>query len=147
MTYFADLTPYSYIQEDEKNLLNIGWLDSRHKYRKGTVTQEFIEKLAWQCVNAPANRTPGIHQCSLCPKMTFGYHMISLEREKHILGSAEIHIKGKDAVYAAPDLLLHYVLDHKYLPPDDFITGVMMIESGLPFDNWSLTRGPHWERG
>lgn len=147
MTYFKDLTPYSYIQEDESNFLNVGWLDSRHKYRKGAVSEAFIEKLAWICVNVTLNRTPGIHKCSLCPPMDFGFHVINLEHEKLVLGSAEIHVKGREATYAAPDLLIHYVLGHEYRPPDDFIAGVLMIEAGLSRDHWSLSRGPHWQMG
>ena len=144
MTYFEDLTPYSYIQENKEKLLNVGWLDSRYEYRKGSVSGDFIEKLAWLIVNAAANRTPGIHQCSLCPPMAFGYHIINLENEKHLLGSAEIHVKGSEAAYAAPDLLIHYVLDHEYRPPNDFISGVLMSGEILPSDQWSLSRGPHW---
>jgi hypothetical protein len=147
MTYFEDLTPYSYIQKDKEHLLNVGWLDSRHDYRKAAVSQDFIEKLAWLSVNAAVNRTPGIHKCSLCPPMDFGFHIISIEREQHLLGSAEIRVKGPEATYAAPDLLLHYVLDHKYRPPEDFIGGVLMTETGLPCDHWSLSRGPHWGMG
>jgi hypothetical protein len=144
MTYFEDLTPYSYIQEDRALLLNVGWLDSGHEYRSGALPQDFIEKLAWLSVNATVNRTPGIHKCSLCPPMDFGFHIISLEHEKHLLGSAEIRVKGSEATYAAPDLLIHYVLDHKYRPPEDFIAGVLMIGTSLTCDHWSLSRGPHW---
>ncbi len=147
MTHFLDLTPYSYLQEEQEHPLNVGWLDSNHEYRKGATSREFIEKLAWVCVHATVYRTPGIHKCSLCAPMDFGFHMVSLEREKHILGSAEVRVKGQKAAYAAPDLVLHYVVAHEYLPPDDFIAGVLMLEVKLAHDHWSLTRGPHWDMG
>ena len=144
MTYFEDLTTYSYIPEDEGALLNVGWLDADHEYPKGATSEKFIEKLAWLCVNAPVKGTPGIHSCSLCPPMRFGFHMINREGSQLILGSAEIRVKGLDATYASPDLILHYTMEHGYRPADDFVAGVLMLEAGLPRDQWTLTRGPHW---
>ena len=144
MTYFEDLTTYSYIPEDEGVLLNVGWLNADHEYPKGATSEEFTEKLAWLCVNAAAKGTPGIHSCTLCPPMRFGFHMINQEGSQLILGSAEIRVKGLDATYASPDLILHYTMEHGYRPPDDFIAGVLMLEAGLPRDHWTLTRGPHW---
>jgi len=147
MTYFKDLTTYSYIPEGEDVLLNVGWLKMDYEYSKGNIEQAFIEKLAWLCVHSSIKGTPGIHQCSLCPPMRFGYHMVKLEQEQHLLGSAEIRVKGQDAMYASPDLILHYVMEHEYRPPNDFIAGVMMLETPLPRDRWSLSRGPHWGAG
>jgi hypothetical protein len=34
MTYFADLTPYTYLEHDEP-AVNIGWLDAEHAFPKG----------------------------------------------------------------------------------------------------------------
>jgi len=146
MSYFEDLTTYSYIPEDEGTLLNVGWLDADHEYPKGTMSEEFIEKLAWLCVNASVKGTPGIHSCTLCPSMRFGFHMINLEGSQWVLGSAEIRVRGQDATYASPDLILHYTMEHKYRPPADFVAGVLMLEAGLPHDQWAITRGPHWRK-
>jgi len=76
--------------------------------------------------------------------MNFGFHMVDLGQEKHLLGASEIRVKGHEAEYAAPDLVLHYVVTHEYLPPDDFIAGVLGLEAGLPRDHWTISRGPHW---
>ena len=144
MAYFADLTTYTYIPEGEETVLNVGWLDADHPFEKGETSEAFIEKLAWLCVNATVKRTPGIHMCRLCPPMSFGFHMIQTDGRQTILGSAEIRLAGEAETYASPDLILHYVMEHGYRPPDDFITAVLMLETGLPCDQWSLTRGPHW---
>ena len=38
------------------------------------------------------------------------------------LGTSEIRVFGQDGtIYAAPDLIYHYVIDHQYRPPDVFI--------------------------
>jgi hypothetical protein len=42
------------------------------------------------------------------------------------LGSAEIRVPGSGGrIYAAPDLIYHYVEAHGYRPPDEFVEAVM----------------------
>ena len=54
------------------------------------------------------------------------------------LGSAEIRVLGGGGkVYAAPNLIYHYVAKHKYRPPEEFIEAVMRV----PFSNpWQPNR-------
>lgn len=35
MSYFADLTPYSYAPDREEGVSNIGWLDRGHDFMRG----------------------------------------------------------------------------------------------------------------
>lgn len=44
-----------------------------------------------------------------------------------MLGSAEIRVIDVDnkTIYASPDLILHYIINHNYLPPDNFIRAVI----------------------
>jgi hypothetical protein len=45
-----------------------------------------------------------------------------------LLGSAEIRVPGKDGkVYAAPNLIYHYIKDCGYLPPQEFIDAVALM--------------------
>jgi len=37
-----------------------------------------------------------------------------------LLGSAELWIPGTETLFAAPDLIVHYVREHRYLPPEAF---------------------------
>ena len=145
MTYFDDLSQYSYLPEEEEDILNVGWLDKDHAFPRGVTSDEFIERLAWLSIYSSVKQTPGIHGCMLCPVAAFGFHNISHEGKSHILGSAEIRVKGNRATYAAPDLLIHYVLAHEYLPPEDFVSGVIMTGMRLHKDRWSLSRGLYWE--
>ena len=91
-------------------------------------------------------QTRGIHQCDLCVSPT----TVSVSRGgvERTLGSAEIRVfsktearsslsqqlKGTESglvflrnsrvpvnVYAAPDLVYHYVRVHHYKPPDEFL--------------------------
>lgn len=50
-----------------------------------------------------------------------------------LLGHAEIRVFGDAGeVYAAPDMLFHYVACHGYLPPAEFVRALM--SSALPPD-------------
>jgi hypothetical protein len=41
------------------------------------------------------------------------------------LGASNLFIPGSDQVYIAPSLLLHYIVRHGYLPPDEFCESVL----------------------
>ena len=41
------------------------------------------------------------------------------------IGNGEIRVRGEGLVYAAPALIYHYVVDHNYRPPDEFIAAVL----------------------
>jgi hypothetical protein len=41
-------------------------------------------------------------------------------------GSAEIRVPGKgNIVFAAPEMIAHYVIMHEYRPPEEFIEAVL----------------------
>ena len=42
-----------------------------------------------------------------------------------LLGTAEIRVVGAKGVYASPTLISHYVAEHHYAPPADFLHGVL----------------------
>lgn len=110
MTYFADLTPYTY-RPGEKNTYNIGWLTAEKKFSKGKTSKEFQEILTDFCQNPPQQyATCGYHPCEFCGR---------------ILGGSEIRIVGDEKIFAAPVLIFHYVITHSYRPPQEFIDAVM----------------------
>ena len=42
------------------------------------------------------------------------------------LGNGEIRVTGEDGtVYAAPTMIAHYVAEHHYLPPQEFVDAVL----------------------
>jgi hypothetical protein len=52
--------------------------------------------------------------------------LLEFEGETLKFGSAEIRVIGSDSViYAAPNLVFHYVRDHGYKPPQSFIDAVL----------------------
>jgi hypothetical protein len=124
--YYPDLTPYKYMEGNvEPNTFNVGWLDKKHSYPTDSPSKVFLARLFRLCLD-PVNRTRGYHTCALCQQPSFG---LEVEREGRelSLGAAEIRVIGKGGkLFAAPDLIYHYVKDHNYKPPDEFIEAVMV---------------------
>jgi len=122
MTYFADLTPYVYDVTDRRRM-NVGWLDAEHDYPMGVVDDEVSAALV-HLLGFQTNPTRGTHSCPLCRK-----HMVEFVDDhgyNHLLGSAEIHVDGDDgSSFAVPSLIVHYVLEHEYLPPEAFRKAVV----------------------
>lgn len=67
--------------------------------------------------------TRGIHTCTLCNKST------PIENWKgktiSLIGYGHYLVQRGNTVYMAPELLLHYILTHKYCPPDEFLQGII----------------------
>lgn len=110
MAYFADLTKYNYISWYEgMEALNIGWLDESVPFRTGDISSDAIAKLDVLC-NQPVMLARGVHVCPYCA---------SSPRE---CGNGEIRVVSTEGtVFAAPALLRHYVSEHNYRPPDEFL--------------------------
>src|SRR5207253_72063 len=62
--------------------------------------------------------TRGLYYCHICGRRT-RYH--EFEGKLVELGSAEIRVFSNDGIiYAAPNLIFHYVAAHEYDPPEEF---------------------------
>ena len=44
------------------------------------------------------------------------------------LGCAEIWVPGKKVVYVAPSHVLHYIKEHDYTPPEEFVTSLLSFQ-------------------
>ena len=126
MTYFADLTPYSFLASAAASpALNVGWLDPAHSFHEGATEPEFHRRLFALCEH-PVHRTRGIHRCAFCPELEAApAQRETLDGRTVFLGSAEVRVDGEGVTYAAPNLIYHYVVRHQYRPPDEFIRAVM----------------------
>ena len=133
--YFDDLTPYTYnLPKALPDVLNIGWLAAGHAYTTGDTTNKFLLKLASLIVRLKAHQTRGYQRCTIC----------SADKREHFhlsgqiihLGAAEIWVPNHDGtiIYAAPNLIYHYISEHRYRPPAEFADAV---------NSYSLDR--HWD--
>ena len=125
--YFPDLTPYSYAgRHPTPKLLAVGWLDEDHSFDTGEVSTDVLECVLSLCFK-PVEQMLGFHGSPFLKPAPFGYP-VEYKGKKRLLGSAEIRIPGVDGVmYAAPDLIYHYMKDCKYMPPKVVIDALVQM--------------------
>ena len=121
MTWFEDLTRYRYFVRGNRRArsYNIGWLDKDHSFPQRKSSKVLISRLLNLC-SVRVNSTRGLHPCYWCKK----YITAAFRGQKLKLGSAEIRVFGDDKIYAAPNLIYHYVAEHNYRPPQEFLNAL-----------------------
>lgn len=124
MAFFRDLSPYAYaLDVSNPQLLNIGWLDIQHPFPQGPVDEDVVERL-WGYCHILVREFRGLHDCDFCIDAPWPT-VANRSHEKLTLGSAELRIPGQDGiVYAAPNMIYHYVTVHHYQPPVQFMEAV-----------------------
>lgn len=111
MPYFPDFSPYAGSILCLPGTVNIGWLDELHAFPVWTTGPEFRHRLQQLCQSAICNRTAGFQMCPLC--------------KNGVCGNGEVHLVGRNgAIFAAPQMIAHYVTVHQYCPPLEFIAAV-----------------------
>lgn len=149
--YFEDLSPHSYsvydpegqiVQFDE--VLNIGWLEKGHEYTKGYVDEKILTKLkdliGKVSFTQPETRYMGYHNCDFCTYTEQDRPSITWQGLDVILSRLVIWIPSpitSDLYYAFPDLMYHYIKDHNYRPPDEFLVALKQFS---PDDNWRISK-------
>ncbi len=102
-------------------LYSIGWLAPLHPFPKGRCENEFMQGLFSLCVDPwqPRGVNAGYHRCEWCI-LSGGPGSIVMGNESAVLGANIVYVPGRDRVFVAPSLILHYCDSHEYLPPVDF---------------------------
>ncbi|MCA9938418.1 MAG: hypothetical protein KC418_07240 [Anaerolineales bacterium] len=112
-----DLAPYTGCGADEALgmlPLAVGWLRGGMPFATGDAPPAFAARLLAFCrPDHTVCAAPAARPCPICHQTISPY------------GGAEIRVIGELDIYAAPDLLHHYVTTHHYLPPPEFIAAVM----------------------
>ena len=68
----------------------------------------------------------GYSRCELCSQPAEWPITVTSNGKSINLGSAEIRVISKnDKIYASPNLIFHYIVNHQYLPPPEFIDAVL----------------------
>jgi hypothetical protein len=128
VTFFPDGSRYAYGEPD--GAINVAWLDAQHPFPTGDAPPDFIASLVRACRQS-VNGTRGLHVCELCPPGSGTAwppepNVIRHDEGDLVVGSAEIRVRANDGiVYAAPTMVVHYVLAHRYLPPAAFVEAVL----------------------
>jgi len=149
MVYLADLS-------GSGNQRYVGFLSFVHPYPRGEVLPACFERLVALTLAKPLLVSAGYHSCDLgrcgikqalsirlqfreAPHILFR-HPACTYKESHrrtevggaggrLLGSHNIYIPGDKFIYCAPSLILHYILDHRYRPPEEFSEAVLKCPS------------------
>ncbi|MCF3134473.1 DUF7919 family protein [Streptomyces olivochromogenes] len=124
MTHYADFSLYDYDYHAKPEGLTIGWLEAGFDYSIDEVSEEDLANII-DLGSLRQERSRGWHTCTLCPEYT--EHTATSERAgiTYRLGHAEIRAVSHDGVlYVAPNLIIHYIVDHLYGPPAEFIDAV-----------------------
>lgn len=111
--------------DPSKEYRAIGWLGNRPLV-VGHVPKEILPALIRLACSDVRNPTRGFHFCEYCGREEV---MVAIEGGRMFrLGSAEVWVPGADSiVYRAPNLIIHYIGDHGYQPPQEFIEAVMKL--------------------
>ncbi|MFF7633100.1 hypothetical protein ACFZB9_08105 [Kitasatospora sp. NPDC008050] len=159
--FYPDLTPYSYANHGRDSFTdmttgyrsvsftapyqrtNIGWLDAKEPWPAGSVPAAFAEKLQAVLAVQAVNECLGHHDCDLCPDDPPADRQ-TWRRPGHLRacsGTGEIRVPAQPggSAFAAPRLIGHYVLDHGYRPPQEFIDAVLAFDLDCPAE-------PGWAR-
>lgn len=130
MAYYEDLTNYEYLDsryglDESYRVLNIGWIDGLHEFNRGNISDKLISSL-WEYIIVPVNRTRGLHQDCVLDGQNKTF-VAKFRKNTIKLGDSEIRVidEQNKVVYASPNLILHYIINHHYCPPQCFIDAVM----------------------
>ncbi len=130
--WFEDLTEYDFFgRKDSKKFFGedytiiptaVGWLENGKPYTTGEIPEELCGKLS-EFINTRAitHVFLGIHECDLCD-VELSANQLNIING---FGSKTTFIAYKDRLYIFPDLIIHYINDHSYLPPAEFIEGAL----------------------
>lgn len=93
-----------------------GWLEGAPAKATWSESEKkkFLDTLELVHGKNEIRQAKGFHVCAMCETIT---------------GSAEIHIKYKGKIYAAPNGVVHYIKMHDYQPPAIVVEAVMNGDS------------------
>jgi hypothetical protein len=121
MAYFADLSRYAFVAAGSRAARNVGWLDENHAFPTEPPHPELLRAI-WEYCMFLVMPTRGLHSCALCKS---GNNTFCRQDTKLTLGSGEIRVfSASGDTYAAPNMIYHYVLEHHYRPPEEFLQAI-----------------------
>ncbi len=108
----------------ELALLAVGWLEA-DGFEVGEVPGTVLDRLLANRDRVISDGTRGLHRCELCSPNQPLPHFQWRDQRYNIVGHGHYLIQYRDAVYMVPELLPHYLLEHRYRPPAEFVLAVV----------------------
>ncbi|MFG1496799.1 hypothetical protein ABMA57_09210 [Saccharospirillum sp. HFRX-1] len=135
--HYNDYSLYShFLSEPVSSAYNIGWLDVENEFKKGAVPVGFVDKLnsiiiGTNSFNAQISRKRSARKCKLCNS---DYISIENQEGKEVLGAANLLIPyAQNTYFIAPTMVGHYISYHNYMPPEEFISAVLCVDTSIPY--------------
>jgi hypothetical protein len=128
--YIEDLDQYEGCNDKERfgmNPLAVAFLQRGQRFETGTTTGKTLALVLKFC--DPRWTVCAIPQPRNCPLCNSRAAAVLGGREV-VLGSAEIRVIGEEDIFAAPDLLYHYIEAHNYMPPPEFLVALKTAKAG-----------------
>jgi hypothetical protein len=135
MTYFSDLSPYAFGHYAHPGVVHVGWLDNVHPFARGAVEPRIVEKMK-RLAAKPVELYRGRHICELCVEPP---NVVRMKVTNRVVidpncswaqwaaqrsSNGEIRVSRGGVTFAAPVLIVHYIEEHGYLPPTDFLKAI-----------------------
>lgn len=124
MTHFADLSNYVYNDEfAQAHTRNVGWLGEGHPFPQRPADDRLLDAL-WAACSVFTAQSRGYHSCEFCAEQLLT--LATRHGTTVLLGNGEIRIFGDDGdIFAAPNMIYHYVEEHDYHPPKAFVDALL----------------------
>jgi hypothetical protein len=132
--YFPDLEAYCYdVPAPLHDVVTVGWLSKDHEYARGDASAETLEAIEALIGSHQAHPMRGYHVCEFCGADP---RTMPVRPGLALIGSAEIWVPSSDLkrIYAAPNLIHHYMSAHRYLPPQEFLDAVAAVHEHTKWD-------------
>ncbi|MFN3150017.1 hypothetical protein [Bremerella sp.] len=110
MTFSPDLHNVSMLGAGDR-LRTVGWLRPDHEFTRGSVSDEFLAILKHHIATAfQPVAFGGWHDCEFCDACK---------------GYGNLIVPTSEVVYVAPEMIVHYITEHEYCPPNEFVDAVV----------------------
>ncbi len=116
MSWYADLEKQTMVASGD-HIRAIGWLSSSYPFQQGISSPAFLTRLREFVLlagdSAAALYFPvfgGVHKCELCLNFWHG---------------CNFGVPEGDVLYVAPGMIAHYVEQHGYVPPAEFVEAIL----------------------
>ena len=122
--YIHDSSPYCYdLPKPLESVLAVGWLTKSEPIQTGDCPTDVIEKIKRLILRESVNQTRGTHSCDFCGEDRI---RLNVRDRTFLLGAAELWVPDDSGriAFAAPNLIVHYIVKHRYLPPTPFLDAV-----------------------
>ncbi|MFE8070093.1 hypothetical protein QQM79_03455 [Marinobacteraceae bacterium S3BR75-40.1] len=119
------------------NILNVGWLDGSVDFPVGEFGGGRLDKLKEivygdNSFSARFRVARGFADCKICDEIA----TTKIHGSKKMIGASLLLIPSvKNGEYfASPSALIHYIEEHRYMPPSVFIESLDEVDLGMDFD-------------